>query len=142
MRAPSALFRLLLALSLVVNGTSSAFAGTQMLHGADDTHAPPAAADSHADHAAAAAPPCHETQGMPAPHAQLAEAADHEQGSDPHADCCQAGACSCPCATHASAALVGLASSAASIEHSVNIRPMSLGHASPALPHLIRPPIG
>lgn len=134
MRPSAALLRLLFALSLVFNGVGTAFASVQMQGGG-----------GHMDLAAeAATPPCHED---PVPHAsagdsQLGDGADGHPAQDSHADCCQPGACSCPCASHASAALVGIEPAAARIEHAASVRPMALGHASPALPHLIRPPIG
>ena len=138
MRAPGVLFRVLIALSLVLNGTGSAFASTQMLLAADGQvdQAMPSAATGHMGHAGhATSPPCHDEQAPRSP-------ADDGQEKNPHADCCQSGACSCPCAAHASAALVGVAPATACLAHAVDVRPMALGHPTPALPHLIRPPIG
>lgn len=135
MRAQAAWFRLLIAVSLVLNGVGTAFASVQMLPGGG----------GHAGHAAdTAMPPCHEGQAPETStgHADTAADANGRQAPNSHADCCQPGACSCPCASHASAALVGIAPATACIAHAASVRPMALGHPSPALPHLIRPPIG
>jgi hypothetical protein len=56
-------------------------------------------------------------------------------------DCCKSGTCRCAC-LHGVAAIPMLPFNAAFIEHAYSMRPMVLGHAAPALPHLIRPPIG
>ena len=135
MHAQAAWFRLLIAVSLVLNGVGTAFASVQMLQGGE----------GHAEQAAdTVMPPCHEGQAPEAStgHSDMAEEAGDRKATNPHADCCQPGACTCPCASHAAAALVGIAPAAACIEHAISVRSMALGHASPALPHLIRPPIG
>src|SRR3546814_16614457 len=57
-------------------------------------------------------------------------------------DCCESGACRCACLHHGQFAPMTMVASAAIIGHTDRVRPMFSVHASPALPHLIRPPNG
>ncbi|MBS7457915.1 CopL family metal-binding regulatory protein [Coralloluteibacterium stylophorae] len=139
----SVLLRLLLALVLVLDGTATAMAAVHMSH-VDK----PAAASQVASTANAGAEgemPCHD-----AGQAKVATTAHPGSGGHLHAspgpgtpspDCCESGVCSCACMhpVHATAATEVV--SLASIEHGDSVRPMFSVHASPALPHLIRPPI-
>jgi len=134
----SVLLRLLLSVALLFNGVASA--------SAHDTGLVEAAAkgDLVIDHAAKAESiPCHEhhaahtTAGQDPATAPLAGTPDSEPS-----DCCESGTCPSVCAQQAPAALLGGGFIASKVEHSASVRPMSFGYPSPALPHLIRPPIG
>src|SRR3546814_15468258 len=57
-------------------------------------------------------------------------------------DCFESGPCRCACLHHGQFAPMTMVASAAIIGHTDSVRPMFSVHASPALPHLIRPPIG
>lgn len=139
-----ALLRVLLILVLVSNGIWSAYASIGMGEGMGHSHSSDVSA---------------ETKPQPVP---LSSCSDHRDGmvmkpvaseqapaspalpEDPHgsSDCCDPSHCTCPC-VHACAALPLLASRMPdSMGHDLGVRPLSLGHPSPALPHLIRPPIG
>ena len=126
----SILLRLFLAAALIFNG-AAAVASVHMHHmgGVPATTQPePASAEEH---------PCHEHASTAAD--QPAPAVDADTRSP---DCCKSGNCRCGCVHQATAAVLGLHPVASTIEHAASARPMSTGHAGPALPHLIRPPIG
>ena len=124
------LLRLLLAVALVFNGAAPAVAAVHAGHMA----APPLVAESAP---AAEDMPCHEQ--FPTGTADQAPLPDDQSAS---ADCCKGGACRCACVHSTPVAIIGLGVIAPFIEHAASVRPMSLGHADAALPHLIRPPIG
>lgn len=137
---PTVLLRLLLSLALILNGIGGAVASTGMqmehmgwMHGA-----------MHADAAEQSAqPPCHEHAGV----------TSSDKGTDSGAtantpaktkqspDCCKSGTCRCLCVHQSQVAITALLP-APVIEHAGVMRPLKPGHAAPALPHLIRPPIG
>jgi len=50
--------------------------------------------------------------------------------------------CRCACAHPAQAAVPMVAFTPLPVESAGNVRPLASAHAAPALPHLIRPPIG
>ena len=144
MRPPSLLLHVLLSLALVANGIGTAMASVH----AGCTHAAVASA------APAAEPPCHDMGAM-APQAQdgmhahgahpddLSPAqspASHDDGCGSCGSC--AGSCACDCIAHGMAALMP----------PMLLLPVSTGiayapttthtHATPTLPHPVRPPIG
>lgn len=135
--------RVLLSLSIAFNGV--AFAGMRS-HGA--MH-PAAAADADVER------PANSSSGSGCPEAGMSAAmshADHATDLDPlgekttkdHAsgDCCKSGACRCPC-MHAPPLVVGVASLLLPAIQSTQAQQLpALGHPSPVLGHLIRPPIG
>jgi len=134
----SILLRLLLVVALVFNTMGTAVASVHLDHlGSMEAAQTP-------EVVATEAPPCHE-------HQQAAAAATDEQpiaavetprkrNSTP--DCCKSGTCRCTCVHHAPALMIALGFYPLIIEDAKSARPMSSGHATPALPHLIRPPIG
>ncbi|MGH8085855.1 MAG: CopL family metal-binding regulatory protein [Lysobacter sp.] len=135
----SVLLRLLLSVALLFNGVASA--------SAHDTGLVEAAAkvDLVIDHAAKAeSMPCHEH------HSAHSTAAGQEPATAPLAgspdtepsDCCESGTCPSVCAQQTPVALLVGSFTVSKVEHSASVRPTSSGHPSPALPHLIRPPIG
>ena len=111
------LLRLLLCVALLLNGTASAMAAARM------------------------AIPAAEPQGM-AMMDHAAEPAQAPQGSDPAPDCCTSGICQCTCVHAAQIALPFVLAPAFDARGARIALPMPAGHAQPALPHLIRPPIG
>lgn len=131
----SILLRLLLAAALIFNGAASAVASVHMNHmGAVEAvvQAEPLPAEN---------PPCHEHSATTAAD-QPSPAVDAGDDQAPSPDCCKSGACRCACVHHATAAILGLGLVAPIVGHAASVRPMSMGHAAPALPNLIRPPIG
>lgn len=132
----SILLRLLLAAALIFNGAATAVASVHMNHmGAVEAAVQP-------EPVSAEDPPCHEHPATTAAADQPDPTVDADNDQTPSPDCCKSGACRCACVYHASAALFDLGLVAPIIEHAASVRPMSTGHAAPALPHLIRPPIG
>ena len=141
----SILLRVLLALGLILNGSGYAVASTHM----QMDHAALASTTSTtvAKPSMAAEPPCaehHSSMGSMSVKAQAAEtAADTSsvKSGHPSPDCCKSGACRCACVHQCQAAVFAVTFQLAVIEKASNVRPMASGHESPAVPHLIRPPI-
>jgi hypothetical protein len=146
MRLRAILLRLLLCIALVANGTSAVYASTMMAF--DAGMAATAAAEKDAE------PPCPEmpamTHGaMAADHdmpamTHAATAANHDAPAPPasHSDCCPPGACLCSCVSHAPT-IPAFGAFAISVRPSAApVAALRVSFASPALPHLIRPPIG
>ena len=142
--SPSAiLLRVVLCIGLVLNGSGYAVAATQMqvkyLAAVSDAMQP-ATAGVRED---AAVQPCHEDPGTTPVVPAIAD-----PGEDPAKpelatpDCCKSMNCAAACAQHASATMPGLSARTLVIDHASSVRPMGTGHPAPALPHLIRPPIG
>lgn len=131
----SSLLRVLVCLCLVIQGTQSAFAATDM--GAQ--HAAQAL-NTMTSHATV---PCH-TQGMPmAAHAPASKATRGFAGSGhPKPDCCQHASCTCACAQFAIADVRLYAALPIALPPQRILLPMDDGLPAPVLPHLIRPPIG
>lgn len=143
----SALLRVVLILVLVLNGAGTAAASVTMMRAtmpADASMATSAALKTSAMQEI----PCHDMAGMTAKAASpdtAAQAPVHAKpGKDkPMApDCCRGGTCQCACMQAAHAALPTMPALALVSPHSDVPHPMRTGHADPALPHLIRPPIG
>jgi hypothetical protein len=146
MRTPSLLLRLLLVLALIANGVTGAFAATQM----QTAHVAGMAVEEKAvAHADASKPPCHEqmaamgdSEAVPQiapPSASLDTDPGTEHGSP---DCCQSANCACACLQHVAATSASVHALQVSIGRTSSVRPLKMGHATPALRHLIRPPIG
>ena len=139
----SLLLRLFVGLVLVLNGTATAMAAVHMSHADLTATSSTVASAANADEEGEA--PCHGAD-------QTKVATAHpDSGGHPHGpadagtpspDCCESGICSCACMHPAQAATVDAVIGLGSIERSDSVRPMFSVHASPALPHLIRPPIG
>lgn len=131
------LLRVLLSVALIVNGATTAMASVQMAHGAASIAATPVKP-------ASVETPCNEHQQTASVTADPPSSATVESPKSKHAtsDCCKSGACRCACMQSASASLPMMMFTPALVEHSQSVRPMALGHAAPALPQLIRPPIG
>jgi hypothetical protein len=130
-RPPSILLRLLLSLTLVLNGVSTAFASVGMEGMSHTTQA----TSAHQAHKS----PC---EGHGAPMAM--HDGSHEGGGKhpPTGDCCTSPACVCNCVSPVAVALFDLAWRPAHIPHVAETALIIARHQAPALPHLIRPPIG
>lgn len=139
------MLRVLLVLALIANGTGSVLAATRMQ--VESFGARAAAADVAQFDASTAAAPCDEHAGIDAmvmdasattPHTPD-DTQDSDAGSD---DCCASGFCLCACVQHAVAGMANLHVLEPGIDRDTTAQVLSIGHAAPALPHLIRPPIG
>jgi hypothetical protein len=132
--------RLLLALAFALDGSTSAVAGARMAaadamqasmsaRGPGSLHADACAGHSEGGHAV------DHTDDHPA----AGPASPHDRSTP---DCCKGGACQCACthATHALAA--GIAVVPRSIQRARVLNLAAANPPAPALPHLIRPPIG
>ena len=127
MSVGSILLRVVLSVALVLNGATGAFAATRM----QMSHAAPTIM-ADAVKKTAAETPCHETDPAPTP--------DPSKHSNP--DCCKSASCTCMCMQGFQAPPVYVVVPTMFVNHSQSVRPLSLGHTSPALPHPTRPPIG
>lgn len=132
------LLRVLLSLCLALNGLPALA-----------MHVPvQAMAQADTSHEAAGAMPCHgdEAAAEPMTHHAAATFAETDRASDdstpPSPDCCETGACRCACVHFAQAVMPVLQVPAIAIARDHGVRALAPGHAAPALPHPIRPPIG
>jgi len=145
MRIAPALIRVLLILALIANGATSAFAATQM----QISHLNEKAAEAEAPKSAqSSVPPCHEhaaTIGVSIANAEAAVVDKDSRGANTRhgsLDCCKSAKCLCACMHHVAATSASVHFLAANVDHASSVRPLKMGHAAPALPPLIRPPIG
>jgi len=130
-------FRLLLCLMLVLNGTGYAVAATQM----HVTHM----AMALAAHEAESVPPCHEAAAQ-----EMASESVRSHGHDMAgtADsktppCCQSSQCSCDyCLQHATAAVAVEANVGDALPGGTIAQPRVAHRIAPPLPDPLRPPIG
>lgn len=131
------LLRVFLSVALVLNGATGAFAATRM----QMSHAAPTIM-ADAIKKTAAETPCHEVSGMThtSPATDPAPTPDPSKHSSP--DCCKSPSCTCMCMQGVQAPPVYAGVPTVPVNHSQSVRPLSLGHTSPALPHPTRPPIG
>lgn len=131
----SLLLRTFLCLTLVLNGMATAAASVRM--GEMTTQSDVA----KSDHAMAAGMPCHEHQAAMGSHA-MEVVAESPAGQPAAPDCCKSGLCQCACTAAYTVVIPMWPFWATSLNHDPIVRRLPLGHASPALPQLIRPPIG
>lgn len=143
----SILLRVLLSLVLVLNGATSAAAAThmQMNHTAAHT---PIKAQANVSQAMSADMPCHHPDQTSAAvvgdDSPIATDPTPKKSKHPAPDCCKSGTgtCTCACTHLAQATLPALNITAFVHDGNRSIRRLTLAHPTPALPHLIRPPIG
>jgi hypothetical protein len=128
----SLLLRVVICLLLALNGVGAA--SVHMSNVADSSPAAQIAVT-------AADMPCHGHAGPNSQAPDLTKTADFNPRKHSSSDCCKFGLCRCACVQSAQAALMEWFTAVSIIEHELSARPLSLGHAAPALPHLIRPPI-
>jgi hypothetical protein len=136
----SLLLRLVLCLSLALNPVATAFAGTHAHQQAratgpsDPVHTEVARVACHDLAAVTEESPAHE----PFTHAKRDQGSPVERAT---VDCCQSDACQCACVHLSQALLPGPAAGLDGVMGAAIIRQAGALHATPALPHLIRPPI-
>ena len=133
----STFLRVLLSVALVLNGATGAFAATRM----QMPHAAPVNSVPAAERIAVEKS-CHQAGGM----TQAGYAAAINPAPEPSKhlsrDCCKSASCTCICVQSVQAPPVYAFVPTALVNHSQSVRPLLLGHISPALPHPTRPPIG
>lgn len=132
MRLRALLLRLLLCIAFVANGTSAVHASTSMVSGMASTSAASQSSDAS----------CHDMPAMTHAAMTVDDGTPMTPSSPSHADCCPPGACLCSCVSHAST-LPSVQALAMHPEPSaVPVAALRVSFASPALPNLLRPPIG
>ena len=140
----SVLLRVLLSISLILNGSGYAMAATHMQMGHGDTAA--SAPKQASDSVFAAELPCQQHHsGVSGPVAQLPDTTSDSatvKSEHPSPDCCKSGACRCACVHQVQVAIPMGSLDGGVIEHAGVMQLLKQGHTAPALPHLIRPPIG
>ncbi|MGH8076317.1 MAG: CopL family metal-binding regulatory protein [Lysobacter sp.] len=122
---------------LALSGISGASAAGRMVT-AHAEHAVTGLQDHPVGAGDQAMPPCHgnAADAMPAaPVEQSAPLEDLEQ-------CCDSSACQCAWVHHYAATIVAGFFTAALLPETGITRALDVSHRAPALPHLIRPPIG
>ena len=133
----SILLRVLLSLALVLNGATGAYAATRM----QMSHAAPVSIIAAAERTAVEKP-CHQASDMTHVGPMAAIDPAPEPSKHPSPDCCKSSSCTCMCVQGVQAPPVYASVLTALVNHSQSVRPLSLGHTSPALAHPPRPPIG
>lgn len=142
MSSGSFLLRVLLIVALLINGVGNAYASAQMLDMMQRTPAADVMPDSqlvvvHAGMHDKTQGGCDDAMSADAAPVPVSPPHDHDGP-----DCCKGNTCRCLC-MHAATAVTLLP---IDVPHVLHPRLMSawrsLSHAAPALPHLIRPPIG
>lgn len=131
------LLRVLLSLTLLMNGVTSAMASVQM----DMQHASQQAqVEASKAVVVNAHQSCHDEAATPQKHAAKDKASGGDHGRD--SDCCKSASCRCACLLSAQATVPVWSVPNSVAHHAHVVRPLPLGHAAPSLQHLIRPPIG
>ncbi|WP_425482237.1 CopL family metal-binding regulatory protein [Cognatiluteimonas profundi] len=135
----TAIWRVLLCISLILNG--SVYAATSATMSLQQPGQPNAAqSDARADH-----PPCHGHQltGVAKPMADQSVLPGSLPGKtgQPTPDCCHAGTCSSMCMHQAQVQMASNVFHAALGQVMAAVGHVKSRHAEPALPSLIRPPI-
>ncbi len=144
----SALLRVMLIVVLVLNGAGTAAASVTTMQATMPEGTSATARATQKVSAMRAGMPCHDMAQMTAkaaPSDAAMQAPDHAargKGKPVAPDCCKAGTCQCACVQAAQAVLPVALAFALVSPHSDVPHPMHAGHADPALPHLVRPPIG
>ena len=129
------LLRLLLSLSLILNGSGYAAAAAKM-----QMHHPASVADVSSTSKAQKSSPCPEHGGVTSVAGHAAESSSATP-DDNRPECCKSAKCAGACLQHVPTAVTIHWIGPATITHSNATRPMKAAHATPALPHRIRPPI-
>lgn len=137
------LLRVLLSLSLILNGSGYAMAASHVEGDHAVTVAAPAPTDNQ--QVAGTQQPCHEPAdaGAPEKSTKLADSTQGDSatsaGEETH-DCCKNGACRCGCVHQTQVAVPGVFLGSPVLA-SPPQRGQQSRHAEPAPPHLMRPPI-
>jgi len=136
------LLRFLLCISLILNGSGFAMASPHARMAHTDSMAMPVVSP---EATAATEPPCHTEQHSAVHASEVSDEAHDGSPADsksPAPDCCASDTCQCACMHQAQAAIPLHALTHGIVEHTGGARMRKSGHPAPALPHLIRPPIG
>lgn len=150
MSAPALLLRVLLCVTLALNGSGYAVAATDMevshlssLAATDAMHDPmgPTSVLPSGKQM-----PCHEAGKAVTKHAGntaagLIDTRDSDATPAEEPECCASHG-GCACLQHLTATVPELEIRTAMVGHFTSHSTMSTAHAAPPLPHLIRPPIG
>lgn len=142
MSASSILLRVLLCLTLALNSMATAAMSVRMSEPMAATSKMQAVASQEP---ATEASPCHGHDGKamgPTPDKPVAAHQKTASGGDTKSDCCKSASCQCACLHGAQAVMAAPLHVMATVDRNPNARRLSKGHAGPAIPHLIRPPIG
>lgn len=141
------LLRVLLSVTLILNGSGFAMAespghgghGVDAVQGRESTV-------TDAERVANATPPCHQLREAAQSH-PVTSLVDVTHGDtsnnideDP-SDCCKNGACRCGCVHQTQVATPAFFLRTPTIAPPHLVPELQSGHAEPALPHLMRPPI-
>jgi hypothetical protein len=130
----SVLLRVLLSLSLLLNGSGYAAAAAQTQ---DES---PSASTAHARPQVDESSPCPGHARAPAANPQVSEPDSAQHKHDKPA-CCKSAQCVGACLQHVPAAIVGAWIAPAAITHGDADRQSKSAHPAPALPDRNRPPI-
>ncbi len=146
MRPLPLLLHVLLSLALLANGIGAAMASAHAGCAHSATAAAPSGAGSSTEQPSVDEPPCHDDMAAEAAapmqdtgHTSLPGDTSSTHAHDSGDDC--GGACTCDCTAHCQAALMPptpMLHASARIAHA---EAAAYTHATPALPHPIRPPI-
>lgn len=141
MPSPSILLRLLLCVTLILNGISGATAAVRMAAGHAEHSVAAVKDDSIATQAMS---PCHGHDAKAMATTKVAQPTFPVEAPAPPAEpeqCCDSSACQCAC-VHQSAATIVASFLMAPAQPVIGIaRSLDVSYRAPALPHLIRPPI-
>lgn len=140
MSVGSILLRVFLSVCLLLNGAGAGAVASA--HGQAGTGESAVSAPRHA--AMADVMPCHgghDEAGVATPPERAVPQAGHPTPRHTP-DCCTSGTCRCACVHIAQVGVPALPIPAIAPDHARSVRTLALGHAAPALPHPIRPPIG
>lgn len=142
MPLPALLLRLLLSMALIFNGAGSAVASVHAAGGGAMASLP----FLEGQFLPAGLPHCADSD-MPSPSGSRDDARGVAPGpvpgpgDHPAPDCCDVSACACTCAHACASVIPAVAQLPLSIARDRGVGIGAFGHAAPALPHLIRPPI-
>lgn len=148
MSASSIFVRLLLSVALILNGSAGAMVAAHAMTGKNgQVGAGGAVPGQHESRGlqAFAEPSCHRMQGVAALAMPSFDTTAVTLGDGPRhpSDCCGSADCRSGCAQHCAAAITGTAMAQGAFIPRVGLMlPAPVSHVSPALPHLLRPPIG
>lgn len=136
------LLRVLLSLALVLNGATGAAAAVRMQMSHGNTHTSLTQSIESSKVSTADMPCHHQVSGADSEAPETAVDPAPVKSKHPTPDCCKSSNCNCVCIQAAQAPPVSAFITTLLADHSQIVRPLLLGHPSPALPHLNRPPIG
>ena len=154
----SMLLRVVLILAIALNGAVPAMASSHVVMDASSEsgsqparqgeagdkpmscHTEPA--EDRAEHTTAHHDATHAASERPVDHTNHHATQPDGSGTGHDGGCCESGTCRCSCMHTCHAVVLGVALLPAVVEHAPSVGRMPRSHATPAQPHLIRPPIG